>query len=98
MNDLKDNIPGDSVHMTKRKRLSRIKLPAKLKDEDIQAIQNGTSASSVRRKQLIEASYQINEGTIINRKPALDGLWQATIKAISGKDLLQNCETSKKIE
>ena len=83
--------------MTKRKRMSRIKNPTKLKKEDSQAIENGKSASSVRRKELLEASYQINGATIVNRKPALDGLWYTTVKALSGKDLVDNCRPSRKM-
>ena len=83
--------------MTKRKRMSRIKNPTKLKKEDSQAIENGKSTSIVRRKQLLEASYQINGATIVNRKPALDGLWYTTVKALSGKDLVDSGRASRKM-
>ena len=88
--ELKGNIPGDPFRMTKRKRMSRIKCPTMLKKEDSQALDNGKSASSVRRKELLEASYQISGATIVNRKPALDGLWITAIRALSGKDLFEN--------
>ena len=83
--------------MTKRKRMSSIKCPTKLKKEDSQALDNGKSASSVRRKELLEASYQISGATIVNRKPAVDGLWITAIRALSGKDLFENSKTSLKM-
>ena len=43
----------------------------KCQKEDSQALDNGKSASSVRKAELLEASYEINGATIINRKPTL---------------------------
>ena len=64
----------------------------KCQKEDSQALDN--DASSVRKTELLEASYEINGATIIIWKPTL---YITATRALSGKDCSKNSKTSLQI-
>ena len=55
-----------------------------------------SGASGVRRKETMEEALAIHGGSIVSRKPAIDGLFIAAVKKASHKDLIEYCENSKK--
>ena len=100
VNELKKNVPKDPFKMTAKKQKSRLKTPTVLSNcnsqELLQELQ--VRQCSLRRSETMTAALAIHGGTVVNRKPALDGLWMTTVKKASVKDLRTYCKNSKKIK
>ena len=85
--------------MTKRKRLRRLRNPTELSPENSHQMKGELQIRScgTRRMEMMDAALAINGGTIANRKPAIDGLWNTFIHKVSRKDLITNVKTSPKM-
>ena len=99
VDDLKKKAPSDPFSMTKRKRLRRLRNPTELSPENSHQMKGELQirSCSTRRMEMMNAALAINVGTIANRKPAIDGLWNTFIHKVSRKDLITNVKTSPKM-
>ena len=99
---MKKKVPQDPFHMSKRKRLRRLRNSTTLNlcngqgdSEKMRPELEESGASGVHQKETMEVTLAIHGGSIVNRKPAIDGLFITAVKKASHKDLIEYFENSK---